>query len=822
MPGRTLATAFVELRPDGNRLGPELKSQTEKAGADAGTNAGHHFGETMKKAIKAAGIALALGAALVGVKALGFIKQAELDASDLNETVSKAQNVFPATTAALNKFASTSAAALGLSRQQALDGAASFGQFFNQIGIGEKQSLKMSTALLKLSADLGSFNNADPSEVMDAFLSATRGEYDALQRFLPTINAATIQTEALRLTHKKSTKDLTDADKALALYQLSLKGVGKAQNDFAETAAGQANATRTWQANLADIRAEIGQALMPVMVTLVNALNSQLVPLIKDLWAKHGPAVVGFFDRVVVGMEAFVAALNTGEAEGTGFAGFMSRLAVAGQNLGPTLRNVVASVREWFAAQNAGSGGESLGQRFSDISDSAKKLLPLVKEFIDDLPSLSDVVDVAGTVLGFLADHTDELKTLMPLLVTAVIAYKVAQLAANVAAAASPVFRIADAVATRQQTAAIRAQTAALTASKGVTAAATVTQAAETGAQNVGLLTRLRATAAMIAQRVAMAAVRGATIAWTAVQWLLNAALTANPIGIVIVAIAALVAGIIYAYNHSETFRKIVQAAWKGVQVAIKFVVDWFVNTAWPWLKKAWDGIVQGVKVAIALWKGYMDLIRSVVQAVFKWIGDFIRDRIEFVKSVIRRVQEIVAIFKDAFGRANKAILEKIENAVAFVKALPGRILSALGNLGSKLYQSGRDLVQGMINGISDMIGRLIEKVKGMISSIPGAVKKILGISSPSKVFAQLGRQTIEGYIAGLGQAGSVEDAITRAIGAPALRVTATAEVDRFATGRGAGAGAGGVTVENLNVQAFSDRFSLRQIEDELALNGAH
>ena len=45
----------------------------------------------------------------------------------------------------------------------------------------------------------------------------------------------------------------------------------------------------------------------------------------------------------------------------------------------------------------------------------------------------------------------------------------------------------------------------------------------------------------------------------------LNAALSANPIGLVVIAIAALVAGLIYAYQHSATFRAIVQGAMKAV-----------------------------------------------------------------------------------------------------------------------------------------------------------------------------------------------------------------------------------------------------------------
>lgn len=72
-----------------------------------------------------------------------------------------------------------------------------------------------------------------------------------------------------------------------------------------------------------------------------------------------------------------------------------------------------------------------------------------------------------------------------------------------------------------------------------------------------------------VATRVAAAA----TVTWTAAtkvataaQWLLNVALTANPIGVVVVAVAALTAGIIVAYKRSERFRNILQAVWEWLR----------------------------------------------------------------------------------------------------------------------------------------------------------------------------------------------------------------------------------------------------------------
>lgn len=103
-------------------------------------------------------------------------------------------------------------------------------------------------------------------------------------------------------------------------------------------------------------------------------------------------------------------------------------------------------------------------------------------------------------------------------------------------------------------------------------------QAAQLTVQHSGAVTILVGTVAALAAGILLAngvlkayqaaqiAVRGVTMVWTAAQWLLNAALTANPVGIVVVAIAALAAGLVVAYQKSDTFRNYVNRAWDAVK----------------------------------------------------------------------------------------------------------------------------------------------------------------------------------------------------------------------------------------------------------------
>lgn len=152
-------------------------------------------------------------------------------------------------------------------------------------------------------------------------------------------------------------------------------------------------------------------------------------------------------------------------------------------------------------------------------------------------------------------------------------------------------------------------------------------QAAAVGSAAMTVASNARAAASFVAQKVAMLAgvaamgiVRGATVAWTAVQWLLNAALTANPIGLIIAGIVLLVAGLVLAYKKSDTFRRIVDTALRAVGAAFGWL--WgkaqelfrWVASKWPLIKNILLGpIGLAVKLIITHWGTITGKFRTAV-----------------------------------------------------------------------------------------------------------------------------------------------------------------------------------------------------------------
>jgi hypothetical protein len=103
---------------------------------------------------------------------------------------------------------------------------------------------------------------------------------------------------------------------------------------------------------------------------------------------------------------------------------------------------------------------------------------------------------------------------------------------------------------------------------------------------------------ASAAQAVQQKAIAAGTKIWAGVQWLLNAAMAANPVVLITLAIIALVAIIVLIATKTTWFQDIWNAAWGGIKAAAKAVWDWMSNTLWPGIKGVFTGIADAIKGA--------------------------------------------------------------------------------------------------------------------------------------------------------------------------------------------------------------------------------
>ncbi|MEU5477429.1 phage tail tape measure protein [Streptomyces mirabilis] len=263
-------------------------------------------------------------------------------------------------------------------------------------------------------------------------------------------------------------------------------------------------------------------------------------------------------------------------------------------------------------------------------------------------------------------------------------------------------------------------------------------------------LTAIRTAAAWVAEKVALVASTIAEKAAAIAQWALNTAMDANPIMLVVLALAALVGAVIYAYNHFSWFRTGVQAAWSAIVTAAQW--------AWAGIQKVFDLIISGILTAAhgveagwhAISSGFSTGYHAAVAvgaALLNWVRALPGRIISFLAGL---GAQLASQAINAWSRFKSSVVSKASEAISWVKSLPGRIKSVLGNLGGLLVGAGMDLIRGFIHGVSSMAGAAIDKVKSIGSSAVSGIKSILGISSPSKVFRQIGIYLNEGLIDGI------------------------------------------------------------------------
>ena len=374
----------------------------------------------------------------------------------------------------------------------------------------------------------------------------------------------------------------------------------------------------------------------------------------------------------------------------------------------------------------------------------------------------------------------------------------------------------------------------------------------------------------VIGVNVAMSIWTAITTAATAVQAAFNFVMSANPIGIIIVAIAALVAGLVYFFTQTETGKAVWANVWGFIKSTAQAVGNWFTGTLVPWfqsvwaaiqaglaavgkffsdtwaaivtavqtavgfvlnvlfnvfiaplqaawqafwgvfggvLTAAWDLIVAAVQFAVTLvqvvlfqawnfisstataaWNGLVGIVTAVwdsIVAAVTWYLDGLKAALTIawdfisgaataawtavsgavttawntltgaVSAGVAQVQSWITRAWDrvkevtfaAWAMIPSGIRDKIGEAVRFVAELPGKALDALGDIGTKLLNAGKSLIQGFVDGITRSFGN----VKTTLQDLTAKLTQWKGPADrDATLLTGAGQLVIDGFITGL------------------------------------------------------------------------
>lgn len=212
-----------------------------------------------------------------------------------------------------------------------------------------------------------------------------------------------------------------------------------------------------------------------------------------------------------------------------------------------------------------------------------------------------------------------------------------------------------------------------------------------------------------------IAGVVAAIKVWTVVQWALNAALTANPIGLIVAAIAAVIAAIVLLYTKVGWFRDAVDAAIDGIVAAFNWLKD-AVVAVFDWVKEHWPlllAIITGpIGAAVILITKNWDTIKEGFSAV-----------IDFIKQVMSTVWEILtAPYRMAIDAVKKMIDEV---PTAFRNAVSGitTALSTVWDVISAPFKKGWDLAKQAGQTVMDWFGGIYGKMQTAFRGLEEVIK---------------------------------------------------------------------------------------------------
>lgn len=224
----------------------------------------------------------AVVAAFAVDKVIDFGRETITAASDMNETLSKSKVVFGDLSGEIEKMGDQAATSMGLSKQEAIAAAATYGNLFTAMGMGEDVSAKMSMSLVQLAADLASFNNIPVPEALEKIRAGLVGESEPLKSLGINLNETTLKQKAYVLGLSDGKEVLSASAKAQAAYAIMLEQSTKAQGDFARTSDGLANQQRILEANWKNLQIRIGNGLLPAFLEIVR-IGNQVIGTIEQL-----------------------------------------------------------------------------------------------------------------------------------------------------------------------------------------------------------------------------------------------------------------------------------------------------------------------------------------------------------------------------------------------------------------------------------------------------------------------------------------------------------------------------------------------------------
>jgi len=250
--------------------------------------------------LKGFGVAAGVAFAAAGAAALAFAGQSVKSASDLQQSIGGVESVFKEYASTVEESSKKASQALGLSRNSYNQVATIIGTQLKASGTTLDALAGKTDALVTVAADLAATFGGPVTDATTAVTSALRGEFEPLRRYGISLSVAAIEAEALSMTQKELASDLTAAEKSAAAQALIFRGATDATGAFTREADTLAGQQERLKANFENIKATLGEQLLPVITSATTGFNDLLTSLVED------PEFQAFITDLTLSLESLI------------------------------------------------------------------------------------------------------------------------------------------------------------------------------------------------------------------------------------------------------------------------------------------------------------------------------------------------------------------------------------------------------------------------------------------------------------------------------------------------------------------------------------
>ncbi|MFI8237606.1 tape measure protein [Streptomyces sp. NPDC085866] len=192
--------------------------------------------------------------------------------------------------------------------------------------------------------------------------------------------------------------------------------------------------------------------------------------------------------------------------------------------------------------------------------------------------------------------------------------------------------------------------------------------------------------------------------------------------------------------------------AWGGIKSIFVGIWEFIVGAFKVYIFGRVFSILRGGLAKIAgLWRAGWTGIRAVFTGIVNFIKGGVSGWVGGIGRIISGgISRVRSVWSGGWSAIRTTVSEYGGRILSYVRGLPGKISGFFRGLPGKLAEIGKNIIQGLIRGIKGAWGAVTGVVSSLVDKIPGPIRKMLGIHSPSRVMAEIGKFITQGLVVGM------------------------------------------------------------------------